>query len=124
MKRRFILILNTSLMKIKSNILNYLSKIKWSKVNTDRVTTIIMLVLISWMSIWFLRFSKNFPHGDGFEYVMITEALYNHGTPDVKAKDINNYINYLEGMNIEVYMKNVYTDLLKFIDYKENNNIE
>ncbi|MAC96305.1 MAG: hypothetical protein CMC96_12495 [Flavobacteriales bacterium] len=79
-----------------------------------RMTTFIMLVLISWMSIWFLRFSKNYPHGDSIDYILMTEAIYNHGTPNITKKDITNYIDFLEGMNIRVEKKMVYDDLLVF----------
>lgn len=95
-----------------------------SKKTTDKLTTLIMLILISWMSIWFLRYSKNFPHGDGYEYIMTTEAIYNHGTPDVKKSDAENYIKTLEDMNVEVYSKWVYTNLAEYVEYVKEENLK
>jgi len=31
---------------------------------------------------------KPYPSGDGVEYVMMTEALYNHHTPEIKSEDV------------------------------------
>src|SRR5690554_696621 len=79
-----------------------------------RLTTIIMLIVISWMSIFFLSRSQTYPYGDGIEYILMTEAIYNHGTTDIRTKDIEVYTATLDKMNVEYHKRYIYQSLQDF----------
>lgn len=61
-------------------------------------------------------FSRNwihYPHGDGVDYVLMTESFFNHGTPDLQPKDALNYLNYKDKRDINIYRAKAFTKALE-----------
>ena len=83
--------------------------------NEKTLINFLLLIVISWMSIWFLRFSQTYPYGDGVEYVLMTEAIYNHGSPDIQQKDVTQYTNYLNSRNIKIEKEEVFKSVEDFL---------
>jgi hypothetical protein len=50
-------------------------------------------------------FSQNglhYPYGDGPEYSMMTESFLNHGSPELRAEDVDGYLNYLRERKLPI----------------------
>ncbi len=59
---------------------------------TSIVNKAFFTVLSVGIFFWGLTYLPIYPHGDGPEYIIMTEALFNHISPEIKASDIENYI--------------------------------
>lgn len=55
-----------------------------------------------------------YPYGDANEYILTTEAIYNHGTANVLKSDAQHYIHYLDSNNLELHRA---YDINRFIDF-------
>lgn len=55
----------------------------------------ILIIIIAVMTgLFFILKNKSFPiTGDGHEYVLMSQSLVNHGTPDLRAEDVKDVIN-------------------------------
>lgn len=72
---------------------------------------------------WFLNNAKVYPYGDGIEYVLMTEALLNHGSPDIQAEDIESYQTYLSNHELDIFKSNMLNDVKGFVINKEIYNV-
>ena len=66
-------------------------------------TTIFMVFAFIVCLCIFSRNSLHIPYGDGVEYVMMTESLYNHQSPELRNEDASEYINYLEKRGFQIH---------------------
>ena len=66
------------------NIKNYLTH------NWIKLFTLGLLIVLSWFRITYVR---PYNAGDGVEYTLITEAFFNHFTPEVKVSDCESFKN-------------------------------
>ena len=51
----------------------------------------------------FSRNATHIPYGDGVEYVLMTESLYNHLSPELRKDDAAKYLKYLEKRNFKIH---------------------
>ena len=63
------------------------------KNNKDkRWLKILLLVLLGYHLMYLsIRVLPSYPNGDGPEYVLMTEALYNHASPDIRVSDMESF---------------------------------
>lgn len=99
---------------------------KKNQIKIDKPVIFKLLVLVS-ISILYLGRSLNdfkipYVMGDGFEYVLTTEAILNHGTPDIRLSDLNSFKeNYIAThKNWEEFSKKDYINELISLYGKSN----
>lgn len=83
------------------------------------------LVICFFLLHFTLNKSQLIQFGDGAEYVLMSQALYNHGTPDIRPKDILSYKNQVEqGFEWEQQREHeAYDALYSFADNLEAKNM-
>lgn len=54
-----------------------------------------------------------YPYGDGPEYIMMTESIYNHGSPEIRKEDPEKYLNYLNKRNIPIHREGDFINYLR-----------
>lgn len=85
----------------------------------------IKILVLIFVSILFIGralkdFKEPYVEGDGFEYALLTESFYNHGSPDFQKQDIESFIFELgKYHNMDVFPKYPYLN-----GYKDFLNIE
>lgn len=59
----------------------------FKKISRDLILKSLVFVIISILCIIKTNSLTSYPTGDGLEYILTTEALYRHASPDINAKD-------------------------------------
>jgi hypothetical protein len=57
-----------------------------------------------------------YPYGDGVEYILTTESLANHFSPDLRVDDIEKYKSFHKKYKPELHKEEVYNDIKKLIE--------
>lgn len=78
---------------------------------------ILFLILLGHFS----KISPKYPYGDSFEYILTTQSWVNHGTPNIKYQDLNNYISYLDGRSLQRNKVNYFNSFLNYLKFYEEN---
>ncbi|MBP7807856.1 MAG: hypothetical protein KA163_01055 [Bacteroidia bacterium] len=76
---------------------------------------ILVLFLISYLYLYrsFNSFKTPYVTGDGFEYILMTEAFYNHLSPKIEASDIKSFKEkFVKHHNWDVFYKKEFVDNL------------
>ncbi|MFZ6050863.1 hypothetical protein [Halocola ammonii] len=53
----------------------------------------------------------HYPYGDGPEYILMTEALHNHASPEIRQSDIDSYMDYLQKNDFQIHRKRLFLNL-------------
>ena len=75
------------------HLLSLLEKIKTYFSHHIKKTKIVFLLILILFTFNFSTNSVPYPTGDGPEYVLMTEALLNHASPDLRAEDSKTFKN-------------------------------
>ena len=98
------------------------------KINTKIIHASIKILVICLIGLLFLGRAFNkiqpYPCGDGVEYVITTEAIFNHFSPEIKASDFTSFQNTIQKKTKWVkefgYKSDEFDNLKACIEYNSN----
>jgi hypothetical protein len=91
--------------------------------NSNLFLIAIISIAFGGLANWMVKNAKVYPYGDGIEYVLMTESLLNHGSPDVQVEDVDHYLSYLTKVDSPIYKRDILNDVKGFVINKEIYNV-
>ncbi len=87
------------------------------KANQKYLTLFFVITLIVG-AVFSIKNTAIYSYGDGVEYILMTESFNNHLSPELKEKDINKYISFINKYKSDFLNEDVFLDIKQLFSHK------